>query len=160
MVGSPELAEWQAKVKALFNNKFNPVGGKDGLIVEARIRIDPSSGRVLGYQITKPSGILAWDAAAERALAQVQSIPLPPAKHRLDADSQFRRHRIRQTRLTAFPDRPAETSIMKLALLLLTVMATLGVGATASAQGLGKIRVTPNADLPLAAPTPTSPQWG
>lgn len=42
---------------------------------------DPNTGLVLSSQLTERSGVAVFDAAAERALAQIRKLPaLPPGK--------------------------------------------------------------------------------
>lgn len=82
VVGDAELSSWQARAGALFRSRFNPLGGADDTVAKARIELDCQSGRVTQANLTEKSGVLGFDAAAERALAQVTEVPLPPDKYR------------------------------------------------------------------------------
>ena len=88
VIGDAELARWNAQAKSLFQSKFNPFGDRDDLVARAKVVFDPSSGRVLEATLVQKSGVLGFDAAVERALAQVREIPLPPAKYR-EQDHQY-----------------------------------------------------------------------
>ena len=83
--GDPEFAAYIAKVQRIFMENFKPLGAitadNPDLVCTVFITVDPASGRVLSYEVSKSSGIPAYDAAAERAVAEVQTIPLPPEKY-------------------------------------------------------------------------------
>lgn len=84
--GDPEYAAYIAKVQAIFMQHFKPLGAitdnNPGLVCSVRVQVDPSSMRVLSYEVVKSSGVPAYDAAAERAAAAVTSLPAPPDRYR------------------------------------------------------------------------------
>lgn len=83
--GDPEFAAYIAKVQRIFMENFKPLGAitadNPDLVCRVFIIVEPDTGRVLSYEVSKSSGIPAYDAAAERAVAEVQTIPLPPEKY-------------------------------------------------------------------------------
>ncbi len=83
--GDPEFAAYIAKLQQLFKQHFKPLGAitaaNPDLMTKIAIQVDPGSGRVLSWSVAVPSGVPAYDAAAERAVAAVGSIPLPPEKY-------------------------------------------------------------------------------
>ena len=84
----PEYAAYIAKLVRLFQQHFKPLGavteGRPDLVCSVFITVDPATGRVRSWEIVKSSGIDSYDAAAERAVAQVGTIPLPPERFRAD----------------------------------------------------------------------------
>lgn len=82
----PELARYLAKLRALFMAHFDPlpavVQANPNLKTVVRVEVDPDSGKVTGYTISKPSGNASFDGAAERAVQAVDSVPLPPEKYK------------------------------------------------------------------------------
>lgn len=83
--GDPEFAAYIAKVQAIFQQHFKPLGaitqGNPDLVTTMFIQVDPATGRITDSEVQKSSGIPAYDAAAERAVAEVTTIPLPPEKY-------------------------------------------------------------------------------
>lgn len=84
MRAPPELIKWKAGVEDLFRKNFKPlptiVAANPGIQCEVNVDFDPASGRVTGYDIHTTSGNSSYDAAAERAVQAVPSIPPPPAQ--------------------------------------------------------------------------------
>lgn len=83
--GDPEFARYVAQVQQIFMKHFRPLAAitqaNPNLVTQVSIKVDPGSGRILGWEIAEPSGVPAFDAAAERAVTAVPSIPLPPPKY-------------------------------------------------------------------------------
>jgi len=81
----PEFARYIAQLQALFRSHFRPLGAvvaaNPGIRCTMRISADPVTGTISGYAIQTPSGVPAYDAAAERATAAVGKIPLPPERY-------------------------------------------------------------------------------
>ncbi len=84
--GDPELARWQARVEEMFRDEFRPlpavVSANPGIRAEYYVDFDPRTGRVTGFAPAEKSGNPSYDAAAERALRNIQSIPPPPERFR------------------------------------------------------------------------------
>ncbi|HHO54104.1 MAG TPA: hypothetical protein ENK18_25345 [Deltaproteobacteria bacterium] len=80
-IGDAAFARWKNQVQAILDQKFQPLGSSSGLLVHAELRIEPSTGRILSYDLSKKSGVMAYDAAAERAIASVGALPVPPEKY-------------------------------------------------------------------------------
>ena len=47
-----------------------------------RISADSKTGLLTGHAVQTPSGVPAYDAAAERAVSSVGRVPLPPERYR------------------------------------------------------------------------------
>lgn len=77
-MGDPELARWYAKVRGLYQQNFNPITTGRDLRARGKVVFDPSNGQVLSAELIEPSGVIVFDEAARRALARIQSLPLPP----------------------------------------------------------------------------------
>lgn len=84
--GDPEFAAYVARVQQIFMKNFRPLAAitrdNAGLVCSVRITVDPANGRILEWAVAKSSGIVAFDAAAERAVQDVGTIPLPPPHYR------------------------------------------------------------------------------
>jgi TonB family protein len=80
--GDPEFARWMKQVQDLLQSKFHPLGTASGIDCVVTIRMDVTSGAVDSYEVTRGSGALAFDSAAERAVADTPKLPLPPEKFR------------------------------------------------------------------------------
>jgi outer membrane biosynthesis protein TonB len=84
MRGDPEFAAYIAKIQRLFMQVFKPLGavtsGNPDLVCSIYIVVDTGTGRIDSWEVLKTSGVASYDAAAERAVAQVGTIPLPPEK--------------------------------------------------------------------------------
>src|SRR5690606_33104174 len=69
----------------LFMKHFHPLAAitqsNPDLVTRIMVRVDPSSGVIRSWEIVEGSGVPAYDAAAERARAARQQIPLPPEAH-------------------------------------------------------------------------------
>ncbi|NCG17714.1 MAG: hypothetical protein GWP91_01685 [Rhodobacterales bacterium] len=84
MRGDPEFAAYIAMIQQLFQQNFKPLGAitaaNPDLLTKIFITVDPSSGRILSSTVEQSSGIPAYDAAAERAVSAITTVPLPPEK--------------------------------------------------------------------------------
>lgn len=80
-IGDAEFARWKNRVQATLEQKFQPLGNSEGLLVTADIKIDPQTGRILSYELSTRSGVMAYDAAAERAITSTSELPVPPEKY-------------------------------------------------------------------------------
>jgi len=80
--GDPEVALWKAKVMNAVMPRFHPLSVPPGTACIVNIRVDPDTGKILEAEVTSPSGLLHFDAAAERAVQDTGSIPLAPEKYR------------------------------------------------------------------------------
>lgn len=82
----PELARYAEKVKKLFMAEFRPLptiaAANPDIHVVVQVAFDLESGRITAWEVSKPSGNASFDAAAERAVQAVGSIPTPPEKYR------------------------------------------------------------------------------
>lgn len=83
--GDPEYARWVGQVRAVLMQHFKPLAAvvqeNPDLECLVAIQLDPTSGRVLAYEVTSPSGVMSFDQAAERAVQSVPTLPLPPEKY-------------------------------------------------------------------------------
>ncbi len=83
--GDPEFLRWQAKVQALMDPHFKPLraltDANPDIVCVVTLILDPESGGIVRYETTAPSGVAAYDLAAERAVAATRSLPLPPEKY-------------------------------------------------------------------------------
>lgn len=80
--GDPEYAKWVAKVRQLMMSHFRPLTqGRTDIKARVVVKVDPSSGVIQSWEVTSPSGVLAFDTAAESAVAATGTIPLPPEKY-------------------------------------------------------------------------------
>jgi len=84
--GDPEMARYYTEVRKLFFDNFNPLPAiamtNPDISCTVHVEVDPATGRVLSSSVTVPSGNASWDGAAQRAVAAVTTIPLPPEKYR------------------------------------------------------------------------------
>ncbi|MCA9490641.1 MAG: TonB C-terminal domain-containing protein [Myxococcales bacterium] len=84
--GDPEFQRWVAQVQKLLMQHFKPISaitdGKPNLVCLVTIDMDPVTGAVKTWTVTEPSGIIPFDQAAERAISEIPSLPLPPEKYR------------------------------------------------------------------------------
>lgn len=89
----PALAKYMASVEALFNAQFKPlkpvVDANPGIEAQYNVDFDPKTGKVLRWSPYKPSGNRSYDAAVERAIEAVPTVPLPPAKFTDQVGSRF-----------------------------------------------------------------------
>jgi hypothetical protein len=80
--GDPEFQRWQAEVMRILMPLFRPLTqGRTDLTCLVNIQMDETTGAILGWEIVSPSGVRAFDAAAERAVQDAGSLPLPPEKY-------------------------------------------------------------------------------
>lgn len=81
----PEYARYILLVQRTFQDQFHPLksirDANPGIVCRVHVSVD-AAGTVTGSTITRSSGVPAWDAAAQRAVDAVSSIPLPPEKYR------------------------------------------------------------------------------
>ncbi|MCB9668202.1 MAG: TonB C-terminal domain-containing protein [Alphaproteobacteria bacterium] len=84
--GDPEFARYIAQVRARFMEAFHPLqsirDANPGIRCVIHITVETGTGRIVRFDVTRPSGVDAFDAAAQRAVEAVSSIPLPPEKYR------------------------------------------------------------------------------
>jgi TonB family protein len=80
--GDPEFARWAKQVEAAVQANFHPLGDAGDVVCKVSIRVDPETGQIESHEVIGSSGILAFDAAAERAVQDTASVPLPPEKYR------------------------------------------------------------------------------
>jgi outer membrane biosynthesis protein TonB len=80
--GDPEVAAWKAKVMNVIKPHFHPLATPAGTACIVNVRVDPATGRILESEVTTPSGLLHFDAAAERAVQDAGTLPLAPEKYR------------------------------------------------------------------------------
>jgi TonB family protein len=82
----PEYAKYIMQLQQLFMQHFRPLPGigqsNPGIRADMALVVDLESGAVTEYRIKKSSGNEAYDRAAELAVQEVPSIPLPPEKYR------------------------------------------------------------------------------
>jgi TonB family protein len=82
----PEFARYVAKLKSLFMQNFAPLptitDANPNISVTLKVTVDPNNGRVTGYSIKTSSNNASYDAAAERAVQAVPSVPLPPENYK------------------------------------------------------------------------------
>lgn len=83
--GDPELAAYIARIRKDFQRNFHPlpavVQANPKLKCTVRVQVD-SSGRILGQQVSKPSGNPSYDRAAVAAVEALKVITPPPEKFR------------------------------------------------------------------------------
>jgi hypothetical protein len=83
--GDPEYAKWVGKVQQILMQQFKPLAAvtqeHPDLETLVDITMDPTTGQILSYDVTEPSGVASFDQAAERAVQAVPSLPLPPEKY-------------------------------------------------------------------------------
>lgn len=84
--GDPEYARWVAQVQQLLMKHFRPLAavtqGRTDLKCMVTLEVDPATGQILSWEVSQPSGVTAFDSAAERAVQEVATLPLPPEKYR------------------------------------------------------------------------------
>ncbi len=80
-LGDPEFARYQQQLQQLFMKNFNvlPTTTSD-LVCVMTVEVDATTGKVKGYSVKSSSGNLSYDAAAERAVQAVSTVPLPPER--------------------------------------------------------------------------------
>ncbi len=80
--GDPEYQRWIAQVMQILMPLFRPLTqGREDLTCQVTIQMDPATGAIVGWNVVSSSGVPAFDAAAERAIADAGTLPLPPARH-------------------------------------------------------------------------------
>jgi len=80
--GDPEFQRWQAEVMRILMPLFRPLTqGRSDLSCLVNIQMDQTTGAIVGWEVVSPSGVRAFDAAAERAVQDAGTLPLPPAKY-------------------------------------------------------------------------------
>lgn len=88
--GDPEYARYIAKVRAIFLENFQVIptirDANPGVKCTVQVKVDPTTGKVLGATVSRPSGVAAFDAAALRAAQSVESVPMPPEKYKALAE--------------------------------------------------------------------------
>lgn len=80
--GDPEYQRWIAEVMQILMPLFRPLTqGRTDLACLVNIQMDPATGAILEWEVVSPSGVTSFDAAAERAVQDAGSLPLPPEKY-------------------------------------------------------------------------------
>ncbi|MCB9678846.1 MAG: cell envelope integrity protein TolA [Alphaproteobacteria bacterium] len=82
----PEYVKYILQIQKLFDDQFHPLQSiKDanpGIKCVIHVTVEAGTGRIVRYDVSRPSGNEAWDAAAKRAVEAITAIPLPPEKYR------------------------------------------------------------------------------
>ena len=83
-LGDIEFARYVQRLQDLFRPHFNPlptiVEKNPDISCAVKVKVDASNGRITWHAVSGPSGNMSYDAAAERAVRSVTSIPLPPQR--------------------------------------------------------------------------------
>lgn len=83
--GDPEYARWEASIRQILAPRFKPLAAvtqaNPGLECRVSIQLDPATGEIVVYEVVGPSGVLSFDQAAERAVQEVTTLPLPPERY-------------------------------------------------------------------------------
>lgn len=83
-LGDVEFARYQQQLQDLFRRHFNPlptiVEKNPNISCAMKVKVDSSTGRITWHGISRSSGNMSYDAAAERAVRSVTSVPLPPSR--------------------------------------------------------------------------------
>ncbi len=81
----PEYARYLLQLQQLFMQHFRPLPNlaeaNPGIRAVVFVEVEPETGRVVGWQFKKASGVAAYDRAAELAVQAVPTIPKPPPKY-------------------------------------------------------------------------------
>lgn len=89
----PEYARYIMQLQQLFMQHFRPLPGiaqaNPGIRAEVFVLVDPETGVVRESRFKKSSNNEAYDRAAELAVQEVGTIPLPPEKYRHLAKSGY-----------------------------------------------------------------------
>lgn len=84
--GDPAYARYIAEVRKAFMGQFHPLqsirDANPGIHCIIHVQVEPDTGRIVRHDVTKPSGVEAFDAAARRAVEALTNVPLPPEKFR------------------------------------------------------------------------------
>ncbi len=82
----PEYARYISSLIQLFMKHFRPLPGigqsNPGIRADIYLVVDPETGAVKEWRMKRASGNEAYDRAAELAVEEVPTIPLPPEKYR------------------------------------------------------------------------------
>lgn len=87
----PEYARYIQQLKKLFRAGFHPLpttyeGGKRSTMIHVTV---DAAGNVTSHDVVKSSGNDSYDAAAERAVEAITSVPLPPERFRALAEEGY-----------------------------------------------------------------------
>ena len=74
-MAGPDSARCTGRSSTPLSNRTRPAGAK------RLVTFDPNTGEVLSYELVERAGVLTFDSAAERALALITKIPLPPPQY-------------------------------------------------------------------------------
>ncbi|MBA2321496.1 MAG: TonB C-terminal domain-containing protein [Deltaproteobacteria bacterium] len=81
----PEYARYIMQLQQLFMQHFRPLPGiaqsNPGIRAEVYVIVDPDTGAVKEFRFKRSSNNEAYDRAAELAVQEVGTIPLPPEKY-------------------------------------------------------------------------------
>lgn len=82
--GDPEYARYTSKIRALVKQNFNPLQAITSANPDIRcvlmVQADMGSGRITSVEITRGSGVAAYDESARQAIYSVGTFPLPPER--------------------------------------------------------------------------------
>ena len=85
-MGDPEYARYINQVSQAFMAEFHPLqsirDANPGIRCVIHVQVEPATGRIVRSDVTRPSGVEAFDAAARRAVEALSTVPLPPEKFR------------------------------------------------------------------------------
>ncbi|MEN0063796.1 MAG: TonB C-terminal domain-containing protein [Myxococcota bacterium] len=87
--GDPAVGRWKNEVTEKVRARFKPIGPRDDLSTIVHVWFDPRTGRIKRYVVAKSSGVLAFDKAAERAIAVAGTIPKPPPAYQALFDVEY-----------------------------------------------------------------------
>lgn len=83
--GDPEYVRYITRVQTVFTQQFHPLqsirDANPGLRCVIHVTVEAGTGRIVRFDVTRPSGVEAFDAAARRAVEAVSIVPLPPEKY-------------------------------------------------------------------------------
>jgi len=87
--GDAEFSRWKSDVVRELRARFKPVGENAGLETIVQVWFDPRTGRISRWAISRPSGVMAFDRAAERAIEAAGAIPRPPPAYEALFDAEY-----------------------------------------------------------------------
>jgi hypothetical protein len=80
--GDPAFVRWQEEVRRVLMPHFRPLThGRTDLACVVSIEMEQETGRIVSWDVVSASGDASFDAAAERAVQDAATLPLPPEKY-------------------------------------------------------------------------------
>jgi TonB family protein len=80
--GDPAFVKWQEDVRRVLMPHFRPLTqGRTDLQCVVSIEMEAETGRIVSWEVASSSGDASYDAAAERAVQDAGTLPLPPEKY-------------------------------------------------------------------------------